>query len=73
MKIFILAKAKAKKEKIEKIDDINFKVSVKEPQEKGRANQAILKALADYFNTAQSNVRIISGSASKLKIVEINK
>ncbi len=73
MKIFVRAKTKAKIEKIEKIDDINFKVSVKEPPERGRANRAILKALADYFNTTQSNMKIVSGSTSKLKIIKIDK
>ena len=73
MKIFIKVKPKAKEEKVEKIDDINFKVSVKESPEKGKANSAVMRALADYFNTNQSNVRIISGSTSKLKIIEITK
>lgn len=73
MKIFIKVKPKAKEEKVEKIDDINFKVSVKQSPEKGKANSAAMRALADYFNTSQSNVRIISGSTSKLKIIEITK
>ena len=73
MKIFVRVKPKAKEEKIEKIDDINFRAQVKEPPEKGRANRAIVKMLADYFNISQSNVRIISGSTSRLKIIEITK
>ncbi len=60
-------------EKVIKISDTNFKVQVKEAPEKGRANQAVLKALADYFGTSQSNIKIISGSTSKLKIIEIAK
>jgi len=73
MKIFVKVKPKAKEEKVEKIDDINFKVSVKESPEKGRANRAVVKTLADYFTVNQTNVRIISGSTSKLKIIEIVK
>ncbi len=73
MKIFIKVKSKAREEKVIKISDTNFKVQVKEAPEKGRANQAVLKALADYFGTSQSNIKIISGSTSKLKIIEIAK
>ena len=73
MKIFVKFKPKAKEEKVEKIDDVNFRVSVKEPAEKGRANRAAVKALADYFNVAQSDVQIVSGSTSRLKIIDIKK
>jgi hypothetical protein len=73
MKIFVKVKPKAKEEKIIKISDKNFKVSVKKPPEKGKANRAVLKALADYFDISQSKVKIISGSASKLKIIEIKE
>jgi len=73
MKIFVKVKPKAKEEKVEKIDDINFKVFVKQLPEKGRANRAVIKALANYFNISQSNIQIISGSNSRLKIIEITK
>jgi uncharacterized protein (TIGR00251 family) len=73
MKIFIQVKPKAKEEKVIKISDTNFKIWVKEPPEKGRANSAVIKALADYFGINQSNIQIVSGSTSKLKIIEIVK
>jgi len=73
MKIFVKVKSRAKQEKIEKIDDANFKVWVKEPPEKGRANRAVLKILADCFDTSQSNIKIISGNTSRLKIIEVTK
>ena len=71
MKIFVKVKPKAREEKVMKLSDTNFKVWVKEPSEKGKANRAVLRVLADYFNINQSNVKIISGSTSKLKIIEI--
>lgn len=73
MKIFIKVKPKTKEEKVEKIDDVNFKVQVRELPEKGRANRAVIKVLADYFNINQSKIRIVSGSTSKIKIIEIVK
>jgi len=71
MKIFVKAKPNAPEEKIEKIDENNFVVSVKEPPIKGKANEAIRNALAVYFKTASSRVKIISGYSSRNKIVEI--
>jgi hypothetical protein len=71
MKIFVRVKPKAREEKIIKISDTNFNVWVKESPEKGRANLAVLRVLVDYFGTSPSNIKIISGSTSKLKVIEI--
>lgn len=72
MKVFVESKPKAKNEKIEKIDESHFTVFVKEPPEKGRANKAILRVLADYFNVSVSRLEIISGASSKNKIIKIS-
>ncbi|MBI4708764.1 MAG: DUF167 domain-containing protein [Candidatus Portnoybacteria bacterium] len=71
MKIFVQAKPRARKEFIEKISETHFVVAVCEPPEKGRANEAIIKALAQYFSVARSRIRITSGASSRNKIVEI--
>lgn len=71
MKISVKAKPNSHQEKVEKISENNFTVSVKEPAEKGRANLAIRNALAVYFRTGTANVVIVSGHTSRNKIVEI--
>jgi hypothetical protein len=73
MKIFVKVKPGAREEKVEKIDDINFKVQVTQPPEKGKANLAVIKALAEYFDLNRSSIQIVSGSTSKLKVIEIIK
>lgn len=73
MKIFVKVKPKAKEEKVEKIDDVNFRVQVRQLPEKGRANRAVIRALADYFNVDRSKIQIVSGSTSKVKVIEIVK
>ena len=73
MKIFVKAKPSAKEEKIEKVDEINFIVSVKELPKQEKANKAIIKALAEYFKIAPSCVSLISGFSSKQKVFEILK
>jgi len=71
MRISVKAKPNSREEKIEKLDDSSFVVSVKEPPVQGQANEAIIRALADYFNVSRSQVRIISGWISRQKILEI--
>jgi uncharacterized protein (TIGR00251 family) len=69
MKISVKAKPNSDENKVEKVDDQNFVVSVKEPPVNGMANRAIVKALSEYFHT--SRVRIVSGHISRNKIVEV--
>ncbi len=71
MKIIVHAKPLAKENKIEKVDDTTFVVSVKEPPIQGRANQAICALLAEYFHTSKSRVSIVSGYTSRRKIIVI--
>ncbi|MEK7554778.1 MAG: DUF167 domain-containing protein [Patescibacteria group bacterium] len=71
MRIFVHAKPAAREEKIEQTDDTHFTVSVTEPPVQGRANAAIVRALAAHFNTAPSLVRLVSGFSSRQKVFEI--
>ncbi|KKP33235.1 MAG: hypothetical protein A2312_00890 [Candidatus Staskawiczbacteria bacterium RIFOXYB2_FULL_32_9] len=71
MRINVKAKPNSKHESIEKIDENNFIVCVKEEPRQGRANLAIRNALAVYFKTGTSNVKIISGHTSRNKIIDI--
>lgn len=70
MKIFVKAKP-SKKQSVEKIDELHFVVSVKEPPVQGRANDAIVGAVANYFGVPRRLVRIVSGHTSRQKILEI--
>lgn len=71
MKINIKAKPNSKHEKVEKINENNFVVCVKEPPINGKANLAIRNALAVYFKTGTKNVKIIIGQTSINKVIEI--
>ena len=71
MRFRIRAKPNAKEDSVEKIDEANFVILVKEPPIRGRANAAIIKLLADYFGVPAAQVSIVAGFASKHKIVEI--
>lgn len=71
MKIFVKAKPGARQTRVEKISDNTFAVSVIARAEAGRANTAIVEALAEYFGVPKSTVQIVSGHASRQKLVEI--
>lgn len=71
MKISINIKTGAKNAKIEKINENEFKISVKARPIENKANLEIIKILADYFNVPKSNVKITSGLSSKRKICDI--
>lgn len=71
MKITVKIKPNSRKEEIRKIDDKNFIVAVKEPPIEGKANKALVKTMAKYFNVTSSSVQIVSGHSSKQKIIEV--
>jgi len=71
MKIFLKVKTKSRENSVEKIDDNNFIVKVRELPIEGRANEAVVKALAEYLGIASWRVQIKSGLTSKNKVVEI--
>lgn len=72
MTISVRAKPNSSAEAVEKIDETTFTVSVKEPPVQGRANAAIIKALAGCFNVPTYKVKIISGYTSRNKLVKID-
>ena len=71
MKILGKVKAKAKEERLEKLGEGIFAIWVKEPVQKGKANAAVIKAVAKHFKAPQNNVRIASGLSSRQKVVII--
>lgn len=71
MRINVKARPNSKEEKVEKISDTEFVVSVKEPPVQGKANRAIINALAVHFGIASARIKIVSGYTSRQKVVEI--
>ncbi len=73
MKLRIKVKTNAKIDTIEKVDSgqYDYKVTLKSIREKGKANEALIKLLADYFQTPSSNVNILLGHKNSIKLVEV--
>ena len=72
MFITIHVKPNKRKEGVEKNSDTEFVVYTKKPATEGKANEDIVKQLADYFDVPQSFVVISKGKTSKKKLIEIN-
>lgn len=71
MKIVVYAKPRSWEEAVEKIDDGHYVVAVREPPVQGKANEAIVRALARYFHVAPTCVRLLSGFSAKEKVFDV--
>jgi len=60
----------AKKSVIKKEGE-QYKVYLTAPAVEGRANQALIKALAGHFNVPKSGIQIIKGLKSRRKTIKI--
>lgn len=69
-KILVDVKPNSKENKIEKLEDGEYKVYVKEPAEDNRANKAVIKLIAKEFNVSWRLVSI-KNPTSRKKIIEI--
>jgi len=70
VKIQVQVKPNSKSEEVSQEGD-NFIVKVKEPPEKGRANQAVVRLLAKHFGVPQSQLKILSGFKSRSKVISV--
>ena len=70
MKIQVKVKPGSKTEELSREGD-SFIIKVKEPPKEGKANQAVIKLLAEHFGVPQSQVRILSGFRNRNKVIEV--
>ena len=68
---FLKVKPNAKMGKIVKRDDTHLDVWVREPPIRGRANAAVIKAVAEYMGLPPIQVKIVAGHTARNKIIEI--
>ncbi len=64
--------AGAKKEKVERVSDDHFDISVREPAERNLANGRVREIIADACGVSVSSVRIVSGHHSPSKIMSVD-
>ncbi len=61
----------AKTDRVIADDQDKLKVYLNAKPHKGKANKALAKVLADYYNVRKSSIRIIKGKKTRDKVVEI--
>jgi len=71
MRISVHVTPRAHHASIDRVEHNRFRVAVTAPPHEGRANEAVIDLLAEYFRVPRSQVRIVRGQAGRRKIVEI--
>ncbi len=72
MKISVIVHPNAKRSKIETDLLGTLHVYVNEPPLEGKANHAVILALAEHFKVKKNQILLLSGEKSKRKIFEIS-
>jgi len=63
---------RARRPGVERTADGHFKVRVTAPADAGRANAAVIEALAEHFGVPKRAVTILQGHTARKKLVEID-
>ena len=71
MTINVKVKTKECENKIKKISANEYSIKTTAVPEKGKANKAIIKILAEELGVAKSRMRIVNGEKSRNKVMEI--
>ncbi len=71
MTVAVIAHPNSKRPRVEKDPEGALHVYVSAPPLEGKANAAIIEALAEYFQTKKSNVVLMAGEKGKKKRVMI--
>jgi uncharacterized protein (TIGR00251 family) len=70
-KLSVTVKPNARHAVVEQISAAEFRVSVRAPAQDGKANRAVIEALAEFLSLPKSTLNIVSGQAARKKIVQI--
>jgi len=71
MKIAVKVKPNSRQERVDVVGKNEFILHVKSPPKEGRANQAAIELLSEYFSVPKSNISLVRGLKSKNKVFEI--
>ena len=71
MRIYVKVTPRAGKNEVLKISEGEYKVKVTAVPEKGKANEAVIKLLAEHFELPKSSICIIGGKSTRVKLIEI--
>ena len=64
---------RSSKNEIRQLVDGSLKIKLTVAPVEGKANEALIELLSEYFGVAKSRVRIVKGEKGRKKIIEISK
>jgi uncharacterized protein (TIGR00251 family) len=70
-KIGVAVKPNSTKDEIRKLEDGIYVARVRAEPREGKANEALVAALAEYFSVPSSAVKILHGETGRRKLVQI--
>ncbi len=73
MRISLKVKFVTREKGIEKIGDSDYLIRVKERPVKGKANKEMIDLLSKFFKVSKNKIKIVSGTTSSKKIVQIDE
>ena len=73
MRFSLIVTPGARTERVDRVDATQLRVAVTEPPREGRANAAVVSAVARFLGVPSSRVRIVRGLASRRKVVEVRQ
>ena len=71
MKISVKVKPNSKQNLVEAAGEKSYIVRVKEKALEGKANEAVIRSLSEYFDIPKERIRVVSGVRSRNKIIEV--
>lgn len=72
MRLSVTVKPNSPREGVRSSSDGRLIVSVNAPPREGKANEALIRVLAEHFAVPKSCVRIVHGAHSRSKLVQID-
>ena len=71
-KISVKVKPNSKENLVEPAGENQYIVRVKEKAIEGKANEAVIKTLSEYFDIPRGRIAVIVGSKSRNKVINIS-
>jgi len=71
MRIYLKVIPRSSQNIVEKISEGEYRVKLTAPPVDGKANEALIKLLAEYFNVSKSAILIVGGKSMRRKMVDV--
>lgn len=71
MRIYVKVIPRSSLNKVEKLGEGDYKVKLTAPPVDGKANEMLVKVLAEYFGVSKSSISIIGGKTTHTKIIDV--